>query len=170
MANGLYLTPDGTVMVDYGHKKIPIPLAQYKANGYRPPFYTLARDNKARTSAGEAGPDLSVVRCDQAVPGPVYRASLLHRDRWMPDTPALLFSFLVQLEKSLVGQDHFSPHLEALRQPSPLQMLRRNGKRHGPAINQTVAARALGSRSEVSAVNPTHGPARHKFAMNQAVK
>jgi hypothetical protein len=55
MANGLYLTPDGTVMVDYGHKKIPIPLAQYKANGYRPPFYTLARDNKARTSAGEAG-------------------------------------------------------------------------------------------------------------------
>jgi hypothetical protein len=28
--------PDGTVMVDYGRKKIPISLAQYRANGYRP--------------------------------------------------------------------------------------------------------------------------------------
>jgi hypothetical protein len=56
MANGLYLMPDGTVMVDYGRKKIPIQLAQYNANGYRPPFYTLACDYKARTSAaGEAG-------------------------------------------------------------------------------------------------------------------
>jgi hypothetical protein len=56
MANGLYLMSDGTVMVDYGRKKIPISLAQYKANGYRPPFYTLARDDKARNSAaGEAG-------------------------------------------------------------------------------------------------------------------
>jgi len=36
----------------------------------------------------------------------------------------------------------------------------RDGKRHGPAMNQTVAARALGWRSEVSAVNRTHGPAR----------
>ena len=56
MANGLYLMPDDTVMVDYGRKKIPISLAKYKANGYRPPFYTLARHDKARTSAvGEAG-------------------------------------------------------------------------------------------------------------------
>ena len=56
MANGLYLMPDGTVMVDYGRMKIPIQLAQYRANGYRPPFYTLACDDKARTSAaGEAG-------------------------------------------------------------------------------------------------------------------
>ena len=36
MPNGLYLMPDGTVMVDYGRKKIPISLAQYRANGYRP--------------------------------------------------------------------------------------------------------------------------------------
>jgi hypothetical protein len=36
MANGLYLTPDGMVMVNYGRKKIPISLAQYRANGYRP--------------------------------------------------------------------------------------------------------------------------------------
>jgi len=37
---------------------------------------------------------------------------------------------------------------------------KRDGKRHGPAVNQTVASRALGWRSEVSAVNRTHGPAR----------
>jgi hypothetical protein len=48
MANGLYLMPDGMVMVNYGRKKIPISLAQYRANGYRPPFYRLARDDKAR--------------------------------------------------------------------------------------------------------------------------
>jgi hypothetical protein len=41
--------------VNYGRKKIPISLAQYKANGYRPPFYRLAHDDKARTpSAGES--------------------------------------------------------------------------------------------------------------------
>lgn len=40
---------------------------------------------------------------------------------------------------------------------------KRDGKRHGPAVNQTVAARALGWRSEVSAVNPTHGPVRCPF-------
>jgi hypothetical protein len=56
MANGLYLMPDGTVMVDYGRKKIPIPLAQYKANGYRPPFDRLVREDKARSPAAyEAG-------------------------------------------------------------------------------------------------------------------
>ena len=56
MASGLYLMPDGMVMVNYGRKKIPISLAQYRANGYRPPFYRLAHDDKARSaSAGEAG-------------------------------------------------------------------------------------------------------------------
>jgi hypothetical protein len=56
MANGLYLMPDGAIMVNYGRKKIPISLAQYKANGYRPPFYRLAHDDKARIpAAGEAG-------------------------------------------------------------------------------------------------------------------
>src|ERR1017187_7101632 len=38
----------------------------------------------------------------------------------------------------------------------------RDGKQHGPAMNQTVAARALGWRSEMSAVNRTHWPARRK--------
>ena len=41
MATGLFVTDDGNVMVDYGKKKIPIPLAQYKANGYRPRFEEL---------------------------------------------------------------------------------------------------------------------------------
>ena len=54
MANGLYLMPDGMVMVNYGRKKIPISLAQYRANGYRPPFYRLAHDDKARPPGGEA--------------------------------------------------------------------------------------------------------------------
>ena len=53
----------------------------------------------------------------------------------------------------------FPPHL--------VVSANRDGKRHGPAVNQTVAARALGWRSEVSAVNSTHGPARHKIAMNR---
>jgi hypothetical protein len=54
MANGLYLMPDGMVMVNYGRKKIPISLAQYRANGYRSPLSRLAHDDKARTSsAGE---------------------------------------------------------------------------------------------------------------------
>ena len=41
MATGLFVTDDGNVMVDYGKKKIPIPLTQYKANGYRPRFEEL---------------------------------------------------------------------------------------------------------------------------------
>lgn len=41
MATGLFVTDDGNVMVDYGKKTIPIPLAQYKANGYRPRFEEL---------------------------------------------------------------------------------------------------------------------------------
>jgi hypothetical protein len=41
MATGLYLLQDGTIMVAYGARKIPISPAQYKANGYRPPFEKL---------------------------------------------------------------------------------------------------------------------------------
>ena len=54
MANGLYLMPDGMVMVDYGRKIIPISLAQYRANGYRPPFDRLARDEARTPAAYEA--------------------------------------------------------------------------------------------------------------------
>jgi hypothetical protein len=36
MATGLYILQDGSVMVAYGLRHIPISSAQYKANGYRP--------------------------------------------------------------------------------------------------------------------------------------
>ena len=69
MANGLYLMPDGTVMVDYGRKKIPISLAQYRANGYRPPFCRLAHDNEARApAAGEAGLEDRLARVGRKPP------------------------------------------------------------------------------------------------------
>ena len=37
MAKGLYLTSDGGVLVEYyKRRRVPIPSAQYKANGYKP--------------------------------------------------------------------------------------------------------------------------------------
>ena len=36
MATGLYVLQDGSVMVAYGPRHIPISYAQYKANGYKP--------------------------------------------------------------------------------------------------------------------------------------
>ena len=41
MATGLYVMPGGVVMVAYGGRKIPIPCAQYKANGYKPALEKL---------------------------------------------------------------------------------------------------------------------------------
>ena len=41
MAKGLYLMRDGQVLVDYGTRRVPISAAQYRANGYRPPFGKL---------------------------------------------------------------------------------------------------------------------------------
>jgi hypothetical protein len=38
MAKGLYRMSDGQVLVEYGkRRRVPIPPAQYKANGYKPP-------------------------------------------------------------------------------------------------------------------------------------
>jgi hypothetical protein len=38
MAKGLYLMPDGQVLVEYDkRRRVPISPAQYKANGYKPP-------------------------------------------------------------------------------------------------------------------------------------
>jgi hypothetical protein len=42
MAFGLYVMQDGSVMVAYGHRRIRISCAQYKANGYRPALEKLA--------------------------------------------------------------------------------------------------------------------------------
>ncbi len=36
MATGLYVLHDGSVMVAYGPRNIPISCAEYKANGYKP--------------------------------------------------------------------------------------------------------------------------------------
>ena len=36
MAKGLYLLRDGQVLVEYGKRRVPISVAQYRANGYRP--------------------------------------------------------------------------------------------------------------------------------------
>jgi hypothetical protein len=41
MATGLYITQNGSVMVSYGPKYIPISSAEYKANGYKPPLERL---------------------------------------------------------------------------------------------------------------------------------
>jgi hypothetical protein len=41
MAIGLYLTPDGRVMVAYGNRRIAISRAEYKANGYKPSIEKL---------------------------------------------------------------------------------------------------------------------------------
>jgi hypothetical protein len=41
-ATGLYLTPAGQVVVEYGSRRIPMLPAQYKANGYRPALEKLA--------------------------------------------------------------------------------------------------------------------------------
>ena len=42
MAFGLYVMQDGSVMVAFGHRRIPISCAQYKANGYKPALEKLA--------------------------------------------------------------------------------------------------------------------------------
>jgi hypothetical protein len=41
-AIGLYLTPDRRVVVKYGSRCIPMPLAEYRANGYKPALEKLA--------------------------------------------------------------------------------------------------------------------------------
>ena len=46
MATGLFVACDGNVVVEFGNRKISIPPAQYKANGYRPPFERLAKEQE----------------------------------------------------------------------------------------------------------------------------
>jgi hypothetical protein len=40
-ATGLYVMPDGSVMVAYRLRQIPISCAQYRANGYKPALEKL---------------------------------------------------------------------------------------------------------------------------------
>jgi hypothetical protein len=58
MATGLYLTPDGMVLVDYGIRKIPISPAQYRANGYKPSLEKLM-DKPPSNDSSQAGPELN---------------------------------------------------------------------------------------------------------------
>lgn len=44
MAKGLCIRQDGAVLVEYGPRKIAIPEAQYRANGYRPLLEKLPRE------------------------------------------------------------------------------------------------------------------------------
>jgi hypothetical protein len=41
-ATGLYLTPEGRVVVEYSSRRITLPPAQYRANGYKPALEKLA--------------------------------------------------------------------------------------------------------------------------------
>jgi hypothetical protein len=57
MAKGLYLQSDGQVLVEYGkRRRVPIPCAQYKANGYKPPCDKLPPEvpRKARKEFADA--------------------------------------------------------------------------------------------------------------------
>jgi hypothetical protein len=57
MAKGLYLMSDGQVLVEYGNRRrVPIPSAQYKANGYKPPWDKLPPEvpRKARKELAHA--------------------------------------------------------------------------------------------------------------------
>jgi hypothetical protein len=74
MATGLYITQNGSVMVSYGPKHIPISCAQYKANGYKPPLDKLTAMplNKPRT-------DPAAPLVDGAVGATTGRGSLKSR-------------------------------------------------------------------------------------------
>jgi hypothetical protein len=50
MAIGLYVLPDGSVMVAYGSRHIAIPRAQYKANGYKPVLEKLVAKSPGANS------------------------------------------------------------------------------------------------------------------------
>ena len=58
MAFGLYVMQNGSVMVAYGQRQIPISCAQYKANGYKPALEKLAVKSPLRTSKRSARPAL----------------------------------------------------------------------------------------------------------------
>ena len=58
MAKGLCIRQDGAVLVEYASRKIPIPKAQYRANGYRPPIEELPTEpmpNRGRPSFSNFG-------------------------------------------------------------------------------------------------------------------
>ena len=62
MAKGLCIRQDGAVLVEYGSRKIPIPKAQYRANGYRPtleelPTEPMPHGDHGRPSVSQKSPN-----------------------------------------------------------------------------------------------------------------
>ena len=56
MATGLYILQDGSVMVAYGPRHIPISRAQYKANGYKPSLEKLMTAKSLAAQKSRARP------------------------------------------------------------------------------------------------------------------
>ena len=56
MATGLYMLQDGSVMVAYGPRHIPISRAQYKANGYKPSLEKLMTAKSLAAQKSRARP------------------------------------------------------------------------------------------------------------------
>lgn len=56
MATGLYVLPDGSVMVAYGRRQIPVSCAQYKANGYKPALEKLTGPNSLTAQKSRVPP------------------------------------------------------------------------------------------------------------------
>jgi hypothetical protein len=76
MAKGLYLMSDGQVLVEYGkRRRVPIPSAQYRANGYKPPCDKLPPEvpRKARKEFASSS-DASNGDADCALRGPALLA------------------------------------------------------------------------------------------------
>jgi hypothetical protein len=62
-ATGLYVTPEGKIVVAYGARQIPLSCAQYKANGYRPSFEKLpVKSPKTTVPSGSVLPSTRLRR------------------------------------------------------------------------------------------------------------
>ena len=81
MAKGLYRMRNGQVLVEYDkRRRVPIPSAQYKANGYKPPCDKLPPEvpRKARKELAMLRPEGCRHRCPGAHHLPCSPASKIH--------------------------------------------------------------------------------------------
>ena len=62
-AMGLYVMPDGSVMVAYGLRHIPISCAQYRANGYKPALEKLPAAKSLGLQKLQVRPRSRKLRC-----------------------------------------------------------------------------------------------------------
>lgn len=70
---------------------------------------------------------------------------------------------IARVQRKLIGKTVGAAGRSSGRNGRIVVFSKRDGTRHGSAVYKTVAARALGWRCEVSAVNRTHGPARCEY-------